>query len=136
MKIKLKIYIVIALSLIAGCKRTDYKDTLEIKINQFLISEKHEYDYVVIIPNSGCTGCITNAENYFIKNVNNNRIKFIFTQILSNKELELRLKKENIKKPNVYIDNSDTFFLTGYQDNIYPYIATISNNKIIEIQRL
>jgi hypothetical protein len=51
--------------LCVSCKKDSYYDAVAQKINQVLENELNQYDYVIIIPGAGCTGCITNAENYF-----------------------------------------------------------------------
>jgi hypothetical protein len=52
------------------------------------------------------------------------------------KELQIRLKKENIERTNVYIDDNNDFYLHGFKENIYPVIAKISNKKVIGVQLL
>ncbi len=56
--------------------------------------------------------------------------------ITSRKELELRLGKENSLKENVYFDISNQFYLSGYEEKIYPYIMTLSNNRVTLINKL
>ena len=48
----------------------------------------------IIIPNSGCTGCISNADRFFIDNVERSDIFFVFTKIFSQRDLGLRMGKE------------------------------------------
>lgn len=118
------------------CHKTNYNKQLKFEVNRFLSREVVEFNYIVLIPGSGCTGCISSAERYFIENVNNAKIKFIFTMITSRKELELRLGKENSLKENVYFDISNQFYLSGYEEKIYPYIMTLSNNRVTLINKL
>jgi hypothetical protein len=119
-----------------SCENNTYNDVITKKINYMLQNENDNYDYVVIIPGSGCTGCITNAETYFLNHVANNSIKFVFTAILSKKTLQLRLQKENLNRKNVFIDNSNSFYLHGFHEKNYPVIAKISNKKVINVDFL
>lgn len=50
--------------IVSSCKK-NYKDTLQSIIDNENIENVEKYEAIVIIPGSGCTGCITNAENYF-----------------------------------------------------------------------
>lgn len=84
-----------------------------------------DYYYIVIIPESGCGGCISEAESFYIENSENNKIYFIFTQISSVKSLKLRIGQENINKKNTYIDKENTFLSTNRETNIYPLIFDI-----------
>lgn len=49
-----------------------------------------EYSHVVVIPNVGCGGCISEAEHFFRENKAQD-ILFVFTKISSEKSLRLRL---------------------------------------------
>ena len=116
-----------------GCK-PDYFSAMADKIEQQFGNELAKYENIVIIPGAGCTGCISEAEVFFVRNIQNERIKFILTRIISHKEMALRLGKENITKENVLIDEKDTFYLWGYQDKIYPVVAFVENGKISNVQ--
>jgi hypothetical protein len=126
----------ILLFLCFSCKKHTYNDKIAEKINYMLQNESDNYDYVVIIPGSGCTGCITNAETYFLNHVVDNSIKFIFTQSLSKKTLQLRLQKENLSRKNVFIDDDNCFYLHGFQEKIYPIITKISDKKVVNVDFL
>jgi hypothetical protein len=120
---------------IYGCKQ-DYFSAMADKIEQQFGNELAKYDNIVIIPGTGCPGCISEAEVFFVKNIQNERIKFILTQIVSHKEMALRLGKENVTKENVLIDEKSVFYLLGYQDKIYPVIAFIEQRKVSSVQLL
>jgi hypothetical protein len=119
---------------IMGNCRNDYNHEISKKIASVLGDDLKNYKYIVIIPGSGCTGCITFAENFFVDNVDNKEMIFIFTDIISRKQLSIKLKAENIQRPNVLIDSNKDFYLTGYKEKIYPVIATIDREKIVKIQ--
>jgi hypothetical protein len=92
-----------------------------------------QYDLIVLIPGSGCTGCITQAEDYFLRNVQNERIKFILTKNHSNKGLSIRLGKSNLRRNNVWIDQGDVFYLEEYEERIYPMVISIRDGRIDKI---
>jgi cell shape-determining protein MreC len=118
-----------------GCK-SDYFSAIAAKIEEQMGEALNNYDNVVIIPGSGCSGCISEAETFFVKNIENYRIKFILTQIVSRKEMALHLGKENITRENVWIDKENAFYLLGYHDKIYPVVTFIENSKVVHVQLL
>jgi hypothetical protein len=62
--------------------------------------------------------------------------KRLITKNKLKKELQIRLKKENIERKNVYIDDNNDFYLHGFKEDIYPVIAKISNKKVVGVQLL
>ena len=120
----------------SSCRQQDYYSAMSEKIAQEMGDELEKYDNIVVFPGSGCTGCITEAENFFFTNIHNERIKFILTFITSRKGMTMRLGAENIAKENVLIDDKNTFYLVDYHDKIYPVIAFVENGKITKAQKL
>lgn len=118
------------------CKGKDYYGEISSTIALNLKDSLMPYDMIVVIPGSGCTGCISGAERFFIENVKNRRIKFILTYNYSKKNLALRLGKENIKQPNVLIDNDNIFYLKQYEEKIYPIAITLKDGRIIKVDKL
>lgn len=110
------------------CKSNNYYKEISDVIASNLKDSLKSYDMVVLIPGSGCTGCISGAEYFFIENVKNRKIKFILTYNFSRKSLMLRLGKENINQSNVFIDNDNTFYLKQYEEKIYP-VAILVNDE-------
>ncbi|MDR2362036.1 MAG: hypothetical protein LBD91_04835 [Prevotellaceae bacterium] len=118
-----------------GCK-PDYFAAMAAKIEEQVGEALNNYDNVVIVPGSSCSSCISEAETFFVKNIENDRIKFVLTQIASRKEMAIRLGKENIGKENVLIDEKKVFYLLGYHDKIYPVVAFVDNGKVVHVQLL
>lgn len=85
-------------------------------------------DYLVIIPSQGCGGCISAAENYYMENKKNKKLKFVFTNIISMKTLK---QKIDIDIHSVYLDK-ENIFLTAYpiEKQIYPVVIKLRNQKI------
>lgn len=118
------------------CKGKDYYRDISDTIASNLKDSLKRYDMVVVIPGSGCTGCISSAEHFFIENVNNRRIKFILTYNFSKKNLILRLGKENINQSNVLIDNDNDFYRNQYEEKIYPVAVMLNEGKITKVDKL
>lgn len=52
-------------------------------------------EIIILVPGSGCSGCITKAEHFIAKYFNKlNKVKFILTNIQSYKILRLKLGEE------------------------------------------
>ena len=123
-------------TMLFGCRKLDYSSELSKLIERELGSSLCSYEMIILIPGTGCTGCITNAESYFSNNINNKKLLFILTNNYSEKGLALRLGKDNISKSNVIIDREDIYYLKDYEEKIYPIIVKISDGKIIQMQQL
>ena len=81
-----------------------------------------------MIPATGCTGCITKAENYFKCNQHDTTKLFIFTNIISVKNLFLRLggRTNVVNRKNVIIDYDNVFYFPEYEEHIYPVLIDFS----------
>lgn len=88
----------------------------------------------MLIPNSGCTGCISEAEYFFKEYKDNDKILFIFTHVISKKDLRIRMGKENLQRKNVLIDNDNQFYFEEFQESIYPIVAVIKDKKVIALK--
>jgi thiol-disulfide isomerase/thioredoxin len=88
-------------------------------------------DYIVIIPNQGCGGCITVAEQFYNEHKMAKNVKFIFTNIISQKMLN---QKVQIFSNNTFLDTNN-IMLKSYpkNKNLYPCILKLKNGAIIEI---
>jgi len=93
-----------------------------------------KYDYIVIIPNEGCTDCITKASDYFIKDIENlKRTIVIYTSISDNKIFKLKLPKSYLNHRNVFLDKSG--FLENFEiSSVYPQILKMEHGKIVFIK--
>ncbi len=115
------------------CKEETYHNKIASIVEMEFAHSLKDYDMIFIIPGSGCTGCITSAEEFFFENVGNKRNKFVFTNNFSRKNLFLRLKKENLEQKNVLIDDNDIFYLEDYKEKIYPIAIELNDGKILKI---
>ena len=109
---------------------------MKVKVEYYLQNNPEKYEIIVIIPGTGCTGCITEAESFFINNYANEKIKFIFTNILSYKILRLKVGENRLNRKNVLIDKANHFYLDNFEERIYPVRIKIENMNVIKIERL
>lgn len=82
------------------------------------------YSYIVIIPRKGCHACTMEADAFFLKNKDNDRYLFIFTNLVSEKLLKIEIGYENVNKKNVLIDKIGRFHSSQYIDSEYPLLLT------------
>lgn len=95
------------------------------------------YDTIIIIPSSGCSGCLTKAESVFLSHHEQEEFLFIFTGFFSEKSLSIRFGgSTSIYKKNVILDEDGIFYLSDYPDVIYPYQLQVKNGKIIKAKPL
>lgn len=95
------------------------------------------YSRIILIPGIGCTGCISSAEKYFQKNVNDSSCLYIFTNYISFKGLGLRLGgKENLSRQNVYLDSNNVFMPSCFNESSYPLQISLENGKVKTIKKL
>ena len=95
------------------------------------------YEKVIIIPGSGCTGCISAAESYFIKNCANEKILFVLTNFISEKSMYVRLGgKDNIRRHNVVVDKNNNYYIHEFEEKIYPFIFDINDEILINPREL
>lgn len=123
----------ISIIVLCGCKKDKSKRSYENLINStWNKKELEQTDFIIIIPHQGCSGCITYAEDFYLRYKYNRNIKFIFTHIISFKNLKNRLK---INMNNTLIDRDNNWLMIGEPDKkIYPCILQIKNDKVIDIR--
>lgn len=85
-----------------------------------------DYNKFIIIPGSGCSGCISAAELYFYEHHNDPKILFVFTAIEDPKMLKLRFKDEYLAFNNVIFDDYDDLINLRYS-SFYPCVATMTS---------
>lgn len=123
------------ISLTSGCTENPDGKKAQFSLANFdrLISAAHKghYHKFLLIPGSGCEGCISNAENFVIDNAKDqmNETMIVFTNIVSKKLLRLRLGKEIISQPNVLMDSTNTLHYTS----IYPQLVEKDKNGNLNI---
>lgn len=120
------VYLLFLYIVITACScsqiKEDYADMVVRKLEEKNINLT-DYSHIAVIPELGCGGCISEAENFFRENREQN-ILFIFTKISSMKEIRLRLGKM-IEQKNVLIDNEQFYASKEEEINVYPIIIDI-----------
>lgn len=84
--------------------------------------------YIVIIPEVGCGGCISYAEDFYKLNNNRKELFFIFTNVMSQKKIK---QKVSINQRNTFIDKENTIMDYFPMDKrIYPCILEVNNGRV------
>jgi hypothetical protein len=62
---------------------------------------------IMVIPNAGCNGCISEAEYFVSENalILQDRLFTVFTDVMSEKNLRLRIGKEVVESPHAFVDS-------------------------------
>lgn len=89
---------------------------------------------IIILPNAGCEGCITNAEMFIKENIGNDLgFKVILTGTTSQKNLKLKLGESVLESSDVYNDRGNYFYQSHIVD-FYPVILYVENNEIVRLE--
>lgn len=92
------------------------------------------YERVIILPGSGCSGCITSAEDFFKNNSSNPDYLFVLTNINSLKILKNKTGVDVYNNKNIVIDKDNKF--SNYESAIYPVVVfhDCANNKVEQVE--
>lgn len=115
-----------------GCtkKEITYADVMESRIDSLLEVYSLPIKKVMILPTSGCSGCVRGAERYLMDHVNEDSLLFILTDVHSLKMLKIRFGSDIISYENVYIDTLNYFYPYHFKEVIYPFIGEVSDGKL------
>lgn len=126
------------LLMLMGC------DSINSKISKIYPSENLESEVpFIIIPNAGCPGCISSAENLLIKYKGSNCIQFYLTRVVSKKKLKIKLGYDVLEYENIVLDSLDILSevkVSGfypviiYPDNSYYEISPDYPNALTELE--
>ncbi len=120
--------------LLVGCQSQSFEQAVKNSFDNYLDTTVVDYKYVMLIPNSGCTGCISDAAYSFKEYNDKSEILFIFTHIISKKDLRIRVGKENLQRKNVLIDIENRFYFEQFQESIYPIVAVIKDKEVVALK--
>lgn len=126
---KLIFYLLLFLSFYSCSNEDNFLKLIESNLSDIPEFDKDRYNYIVIIPGAGCTGCISEAESFYNEHKRDS-IFYIFTKITSKKALKLRLG--NINNSIAYIDEDSKFLSTDNDINLYPVVIDFRNKKTIK----
>ena len=120
-----------------SCNETPATNNLISKLTENTF-KKHlnSISYIVILPNTGCAGCITGVEDFAITNASKYpNILFVFTKIVSKKTLKNKLGTDFLALKNVYLDTENEWAgVIAGKNEIYPNILKYSNGKLVKIR--
>ncbi|AUP78496.1 hypothetical protein [Flavivirga eckloniae] len=121
------LYIILYIILFISCKsdkKKENNDQLIIQTNELLSNMDTCYEKIIILPGTGCAGCITVAENFFKENYKNPKYLFLLTNVQSIKMLKNKTKIDVENHSNIFIDYDNKY--SNYKNSIYPTV--IFNN--------
>lgn len=123
--------------LLFSCKEKNHD------LNEFIQTTFPEFENgeILVIPNSGCTGCISEAENSVDSLVQLKNFKVIFSKIQSLKALNYRLgqKKIDARNQNIFIDTADLYIKSSAEfKNLwsFPTKITVKDKNVVKISKL
>jgi len=117
-----------------NCENNNKALFKEKQLKELIDKLPQSYEKVLVIPGSGCTGCISDAEKFVIRGMNNlqNQYLIIFTNINSLKLLKLRLGKKVHNQDNIIFDSKNLLHFRS----IYPILIKVSHIDQFEIIEL
>lgn len=138
MKTRIKTAILSTLTLLSSCINSpaNYQEFLNKQLNDNYTDELSLYDNIIIIPRSGCHTCKDYADFYFNENKENKDILFIFTKLISRKQLKIEFGEEALSKVNVKIDSNNLFYNIDYIDSDYPLLLKKNDEGVFEYSLL
>lgn len=111
-----------ALFILSAC--TSYKTVISDAVS--VLQDLSSYSTVVLIPQAGCPGCISQAEAFFRQNCEDTAMLFIFTNITSQKILKGKMKGVELDNmENVIIDKDNRYYFGDFHESLYPYVLQI-----------
>lgn len=119
------------ISLFSCSLNKSYTGQVEAKLKDLDNNPIGAYSFVVIIPEEGCAGCISEAEDFYMANKERKDLFFIFTNISSIKSIKLRVGKDVGDKENVFLDIDNDFLSEQFNENIYPIVFDIRDKDNI-----
>jgi len=121
--------------LLFSCSSEESKKEQYLKdlVTELASSLEQCHESIIILPGSGCSGCITVAEDFLKNNHSDTGNYFILTNITSLKILNHKVGVDVRILPNVYIDRKNRF--SNKTDLIYPAVIKLdcANGKIKSI---
>lgn len=88
----------------------------------------------VVIPNQGCEGCISQAEDFVKKNINHSdNVRYIFTRIQSTKLLGIKLGRDVMDSKKILLDTANIISYPDKKNDIYPMVVTLKNRRITHL---
>jgi thioredoxin-related protein len=115
-----------------SCQKTDKQMAKADALLAEIDPKKLEKGIYLIIPNAGCGGCISDAENVFSQYNHKKELKAIFTAFTSKKGLKIHLA-ELFYNQNVIVDD-DNLVSKKQLLTIYPVALWVENGKVTQLK--
>lgn len=129
---KIKVFMLLAIVLLCLSCNSNIRSFDDLLKKDFTQNQLKKTDYIIVIPNEGCSGCITHAEEFYSSNKDRDNIIFIFTNIISMKNLKYKM---DINAHTTLLDTENRYLLAYPKDmQIYPCILRIKNGQIDQIK--
>ena len=127
--IKRNLFIVIVLIAVFSCGTEEEKNKKYFSehITTLIPTLGRCYNHIIIIPGSGCFGCITVAEDFLKNNYTKPECLFILTNITSIKILSHKVGFNVTNVKNIVIDYKDEY--SHFNSSIYPTVINYSCGK-------
>ena len=87
------------------------------------------YEWVVIIPGTGCHGCIIGGEMFMKEHIQDERILFVLVNPSSLKILQQKLELDLSDYSNVVIDKEERYHLP-IDNSIYPCVIELKDGEL------
>lgn len=135
---KIKHYAILSfLVLLLGCANRDDQ------LNDFISNTFPDLKSgeILVLPGSGCSGCISDAENSIDSLLKIQDYKIIFSRIQSLKTLKNRLAEKHISvnDPDIFLDTADLYVKNAekYKEIwSYPTRIIIKDKSVIKVAKL
>jgi hypothetical protein len=96
---------------------------------------KKDKSVVLVLPNSGCTGCINQAETFMMGNIANQpKLLVVFTAFNSKKALKIRFNQQILQfgGKQVFLDTANEVAKAGLA-NVYPVVCFAEQGKVSQV---
>lgn len=98
----------------------------------------HNLKNCIIIPDAGCSGCISTGIFFVKKNISKlskdqTSNVVIFTNVVSNKLLKRNFEKDEWEALNKMVDSTNMYHIEG-ANSIYPLILYLENGEILKAE--
>lgn len=116
----------------SACNRVPtYRERVSGQLKEIFSTEQlSRYRYIVFVPNGGCSGCLQEAENYYLQSRDDSLTLFVFTNFLSRKDLRIKLGDDVTERRNVWLDDEKCLYFSTYQESLYPCVIFLSEGRI------
>lgn len=126
---KISCLLFIVLLSVLACRQKNGNVTTDLLVRLNHGSSLVSIDKVIVIPGEGCPGCITDAADFALRNIDSMpRTMVVFTRIMDKKLLRTKFKKEFLFHQRVCIDSSNLLDRSDLL-NSYPVVLFLHKGE-------